>query len=403
MRVALLTHASSWGGTEVHTVYLAETLAGRGHETTIVQLGHREYEQAAACGARFAVQHLPLSRAFEQVGFLEWRRRMAAVPADVAILVKGWFLGTSLSLEVAARLTFPGYVVLEHHPADPPPPRPVAGSLASRLRRPGLWWYAQSVGTRIRRRLPDAVIAVSDAVRERLIHDHGYAAARITRVHNGVDTTDFKPDAAAREASRTAWGAQEDCLVFGAVGRLHAIKRFDLAIAAFGRLIEGNRDDRVRLVLAGTGPDRDQLEAHVRTRGLERHVLFTGWVRHARDVLCGLDVFLMPSQQEGLGIALLEAMACGCCPVATGVGGVPEILSGPGLGWLVPPDDAEAFFRAMKAALDLPPDQRLAMAARARAHVVQNFNAAVQYTRIAELLELQHPSRRRELARQQQR
>jgi glycosyltransferase involved in cell wall biosynthesis len=95
----------------------------------------------------------------------------------------------------------------------------------------------------------------------------------------------------------------------------------------------------------------------------------------------------MPSRFEGLGLALLEAMASGCCPVVMGVGGIRDIVTDPALGWMAPAGDREAFQRGMQAALDLGPDGRAAMGARARQHVLQHFRAAEQYAKLADLIE----------------
>ena len=64
----------------------------------------------------------------------------------------------------------------------------------------------------------------------------------------------------------------------------------------------------------------------------------------------------MPSLNEGLPLALVEAMSCGCCPVATAVGGVPELVNIPELGWLVPQGDAAAFTAAMIDAASRTPE-----------------------------------------------
>ena len=95
----------------------------------------------------------------------------------------------------------------------------------------------------------------------------------------------------------------------------------------------------------------------------------------------------MPSLNEGLPLALAEAMACECCPVATAVGGIPEAVSGPELGWLVPPSDVEAFADAMIAAASQTAQQRAEIGQRAREHVLKNFNAAVQFDLLADLIE----------------
>jgi glycosyltransferase involved in cell wall biosynthesis len=88
-----------------------------------------------------------------------------------------------------------------------------------------------------------------------------------------------------------------------------------------------------------------------------------------------------------LPLALVEAMACRCCPIAGSVGGVPEVVVNDTLGWVVQPGDDGAFLAAMQAAAALDPAERAAMGARAREHVAQHFNAARQFAALADVIE----------------
>ena len=97
--------------------------------------------------------------------------------------------------------------------------------------------------------------------------------------------------------------------------------------------------------------------------------------------------FVSCTRGEGWGMPLLEAMACGACPVATAVGGIPEVLSAPELGWLVPAYDCEAFAAAMVEAASLTSAQRAIMSGRARDHIVTNFNAKAQFNALADVVD----------------
>jgi glycosyltransferase involved in cell wall biosynthesis len=373
-----------WGGTEVYTVALAEALSRSGHEVQIVQLANRVYEPLRSMPQPFEVVHLDPGTSFEAAGATRWVSLFRTLGCDVGVLVKAWHLGTTVPLELAMRLSFGRYYTIELHPADPPPARSRRRHLGGLVPGLGLWWYWQRLGWQLLRRLPRRIIALSDSVVERLVEDYGYDSASITRVHAGVDVDTFWQDPQRRAAARAAWGVGPDAVVFGAVGRLATVKGFDVALEGLATLAARYPEREFRVVLAGIGPERERLEAQARESGLNGRVLFLGWVEHSQDVLCGRDLFLMPSRQEGLGLALVEAMACGCCPIAMGVGGVAEVLTDPSLGWLVPPGDASAFFRAMESAMAATPEERLAMGVRAREHVVRYFHAAEQYRRIAD-------------------
>src|SRR5262249_41642443 len=107
-----------------------------------------------------------------------------------------------------------------------------------------------------------------------------------------------------------------------------------------------------------------------------------------------LDVFLLPTRDEALSLALIEAMACGCCPIAMGVGGVPEVLSDPAAGWLIPADDRGRFMDAMDAAVRLDADRRGALGRAARAGVGERFDAGRQSAALADLIEREEAVRR---------
>ena len=81
------------------------------------------------------------------------------------------------------------------------------------------------------------------------------------------------------------------------------------------------------------------------------------------------------------------AMSCGCYAIAMGVGGVPEVLSSPDIGVLVSPGDSEGFFRAMRDAAALSPEQRQAVGDRARRHAAAHFEAPTQFAAIVSFVE----------------
>jgi len=115
--------------------------------------------------------------------------------------------------------------------------------------------------------------------------------------------------------------------------------------------------------------------------------MFSPFCERPWEVLNAFDVFVMPSINEGLPLTLAEAMACECCVIATKVGGVSEILSRPGLGWLVPPEDGLAFADAVTEAASSTSEERAARGRRARQHIVTNFDAAAQFGAFADAIE----------------
>jgi glycosyltransferase involved in cell wall biosynthesis len=153
-------------------------------------------------------------------------------------------------------------------------------------------------------RLGKATIAVSGTVAERL-RAWGVPERRIAVIPNGIDAGELRYDPRLRRAARERLGIAPDAVVVGGLGRLEPTKRFDRLIEAV-RTVPG-----VTLLLAGDGSDRVRLERAAREAGVAERVVFAGAVPHAREVLCAMDVFASPSDEETFGLAVVEALACG--------------------------------------------------------------------------------------------
>jgi glycosyltransferase involved in cell wall biosynthesis len=177
-------------------------------------------------------------------------------------------------------------------------------------------------------------------------------------VRNGVDVVRFSPTARRRGGTFT----------FVAIGRLEPRKGLDLAIAALART------RGARLDLVGEGPARASLEELARVVAKGR-VTFHGFAPDPRRHLADADAALCSARSEGLGIALLEAMATGLPVVGFAVGGVPEIVSHGRTGLLAPGSDVASLAAAMNDAVADPRRLRV-LGEAARARVVECFSTA---------------------------
>ena len=188
----------------------------------------------------------------------------------------------------------------------------------------------------------------------------------------GIDSDLFRPDPGAREKLFVESGTR--VVLFA--GNLVPTKGVDvLAEAFFAALDDGTAD---RLVLVGDGPlaadIRSRIEAHAASfehADPTGRVTLTGRL-HQRDLarwMAAADVFVLPSRNEGLGLVLLEAMACGTPCVGSDVGGIPEVLETPACGRLVPAEDPTALAAAIAEVLATGKDSfSEACLARAAAH-----------------------------------
>jgi len=225
-----------------------------------------------------------------------------------------------------------------------------------RLRR-RLWaerWLSRST---------DAVVAVSDDVRDGLVRLAGIDAGRVRVIVNGVDTSHFAPSAALRSRARSEIGIAADELVFGTVGRLAPVKDQASLVRAFGQV--AGLHQRSRLVLVGDGTLRADLEALAAGLGLSARVVFAGQQRDAAPFLAAMDVFVLPSLSEGMSVSLLEAMATALPVLVTRTGGNPQLVREDVNGRLTPVADFAALGAAMNGlAGDAATRRRLGAAGR---------------------------------------
>jgi glycosyltransferase involved in cell wall biosynthesis len=163
-------------------------------------------------------------------------------------------------------------------------------------------------------RLTTRLLTVSEASRGFLARLVGLPPSRIKVIPNGVDTQSFAPP--AKRAANAP-------LVVGTAGSLTAVKNHALLLRAVANLHRAGIE--ARLLIAGEGPLRRDLERLIETQGATSRVRLLGHVHSMPDFLRSLDLFVLPSDSEAHPNALTEAMACGRACIATRVGGVAEI------------------------------------------------------------------------------
>jgi L-malate glycosyltransferase len=183
----------------------------------------------------------------------------------------------------------------------------------------------------------DCFVAISDAVRDRLVAD-GIPRQRTTVVHEGVDVERIVhlPTASVHAAFYLPTHAP----IVGNIGALVPQKGQHHLIDAAAIVVRAVPDSR--FVICGEGELRPALEEQIKRKHLERHVFLAGFRPDVLELLKGFDLFALSSLQEGLCTSLVDAMAASKAAVATRVGGVPEVVADGETGFLVPPRDHEA-------------------------------------------------------------
>lgn len=224
------------------------------------------------------------------------------------------------------------------------------------------------------KRLVDRFLCVSDEIAQQLLAA-GVPDDKLVRLANGVDTSVYAPAWPEQRARlRTELGLPDAPLVIYS-GRLAPEKGPRLLARAWGQ-VHARRPD-AHLVVLGEGPERDALVA---PKASNIHLL--GSQSNVLAYLQAADIFVLPSEREGLSNALLEAMATGLACVATRVGGTPELVTDGESGLLVAPNDADALAEALLRTIgDAPLRARLGAAARAFVTARYSLDAVIAQLR----------------------
>ncbi len=221
-------------------------------------------------------------------------------------------------------------------------------------------------------RRTDVVVAVS----ERLAQDlTGFVAnpERVRVVPNGVDTVRYAPLGTVDNGLAEELGIAPNRPIIGSIGRLEIVKGYEVAVAAFARLLsDWDGGMPPVLVLIGDGSQRASLEQAARDADLGADIHFLGWRSDIERCASAFTIFTMSSHSEGTSVSLLEAMSSGLCPVVTAVGGNAAVLGEPLRHRLVPPANPDALAAAWREALT-DEDRRRVDSTAARARVVENF------------------------------
>jgi len=343
MRVLLVDLDRNWRGGQEQALLLLEGLRARGHNAELI-----------------ATQHAPLAK----------RAAEAQIPVHtVSGKARRWGAAWMVS-RLLRRRRFEVVHVNEPHA--------LFAAWVARAHRHAALVIARRVAipvprnriSLIRYRAAARLVAISQVVREDLL------AARLDPpgVDVVADGVKLPPPISSEERrrARERWNFSPDGRVLSFVASLTKEKGHALLLEAFGALRQ--QAPCSRLLLAGGGPLRAQLERQAREAGLGDSVIFAGFVEDVRSIHAASDLFVFPALNEGAGSALLSAMACGLPVVALARGGVREIVDDGRNGLLIENVTAPSFASAVLRLLgDAELAQRLARAGQLT--VAERFSA----------------------------
>jgi len=185
------------------------------------------------------------------------------------------------------------------------------------------------------------VIAISDSVKEHLMRDLKVRPQDIRLIYNGIDVSKFQ---ANTSIEKSAFGLK-DIPVVGIIGRLSSVKGHAYLIQAFSKVL--SQGINAQLLIVGEGDCFSKLQDLIRSLKIEEKVYFLPSLKQTNEVLSVMDIFVMPSLQEGMGLSLMEAMAAGCAVIASDIGGIRDLMKNGYHGILVKPADVQGLAQAI--------------------------------------------------------
>ncbi|MGD8726768.1 MAG: glycosyltransferase family 4 protein [Gemmatimonadales bacterium] len=311
------------GGAEVHFFEIFRRLVERGHVVRLVASGWRGAEPEVTIDG-LAVQRVGGRHTFALKGRGAVRRELQRGQYDVVVEDIN-----KLPLFLPTLTRLPVYVIIPHLFGT------TAFQEASWPMASVVWLAEQPIPVIYR---GHAFHAISESTRDDLVR-RGVDVARIRVIYPGVDTTVYAPEAVPTRAPEPT---------FLYLGRLKRYKGLETALEAVA--VARREVPRLRLLIAGSGDDRERLEEIARRLDLGASVQFLGFVaeEEKRRLLQRAWAVVFPSPKEGWGITNVEAAACGTPAVASDSPGLRESVLDGKTGILVPHHDTEALSTALR-------------------------------------------------------
>lgn len=228
-------------------------------------------------------------------------------------------------------------------------------------------------------KIVDCVVVNCEAMRRHMIDDERVASGRIELCYNGVDTSQFYP-----EANEKPSPIADASLVIGTVCVLRPEKSLDLLLEAFAHI--RHLKPGMKLAIVGSGPELPKLVEKSRSLGLQDACVFVPATHTVAQFLRAFDIFVSCSSSEAFSNTILEAMACACAVVGSRVGGTPELIGNQERGLLF--DSGNAADLAAKLAILIENETlRRKLAAGAAEFAKNKLSIEIAARRMAEIYE----------------
>jgi len=352
MRILLLTTHLNIGGIGTYTVSLAKALKAKGRDVYVASSGGALVPELKSAG----ISHIDIDIFTKS----ELSPKVFRAVFEISKIIKRFNIDIVHSQTRVSQ---------------------VAGFFASKLSGIPMvttchGFFNKNIGRAILACWGEKVIAISGAVEENLVNYFGVDKSRISLIYNGVDTGKFLKDFSKEEKDnlKDKFGIKKDCGVIGMISRFTPDKGHDTLLYAFRGILKDKPN--TQMVFVGDGDKKQDIVNLAQKLNLSDSAVFIKPQLDTVEALSVMDIFMFtPARREGLGLALIEALAAGKPVVATNVGGISSVIEDNVNGILTEPSKPELLAEAV---LRLLGDETLCarMAASGRETAVRKFSIA---------------------------
>ena len=195
------------------------------------------------------------------------------------------------------------------------------------------------------------VITISQGIFDILVHKMDVPATHVACVHSAIDTEEYQPGG-DKQWLRKTFTLPNDAYVIGMISQFIERKGHRILLQALPDII--HQYPQTRALLFGRGPLEEDMRQLCSQLKLDNYVSFAGFRDDLARIIPALNLIVHPASKEGLGVALLQAAACGIPIVAGRAGGIPEVVHDGVNGLLVPPNDIAALIMAINSLITNP-------------------------------------------------
>jgi len=226
------------------------------------------------------------------------------------------------------------------------------------------------------------IIAVSEFVKSSIQRKLGLKVEKIDVIYNSIEDESNQLTPLVVESYRNKFKSHSDLILLLTVGKLNPGKGHQYLIRALAEL----KNKKIRLLFAGTGNLKSELESYAEQLGISDRVLFLGEVKNIKELIAICDIFVFPTLSEGMPLSLLEAMVQQKPVIASNIEPIQEAIQNEINGILVPPKDFSALAHAIEH-LSKHPQKAEDLGKSAREVVLEKFNAKIASEKLGKLYE----------------